>query len=173
MRRVSAAVVVNHRKVVSGGKTQSHALSESEVTQINALVKEAIGFQKERGDSINVVNAAFSVATPEVVAELPLWKQPDLMASVKETGKYALTAALALYLVFGVLRPALRTLSAPAARAADGSAEDASGTGSGTGALAADGSPALVSPLGHARQIARQDPQVVASVVRNWAARNE
>ena len=173
VRRVSAAVVVNHRKVVSGGKTQSHALSESEVTQINALVKEAIGFQKERGDSINVVNAAFSVPTPEVVAELPLWKQPDLMASVKETGKYALIAALALYLVFGVLRPALRTLSAPAARAADGSAEDASGTDSGTGALAADGSPALASPLGHARQIARQDPQVVASVVRNWAARNE
>lgn len=169
VRRVSAAVVVNHRKVVSGGKTQSHALGESEITQINALVKEAIGFQKERGDSINVVNAAFSVAAPEVVAELPLWKQPDLIASVKETGKYVLTAALALYLVFGVLRPALRTLTAPAAPAAGANADDAADTG----ALAADGTPALGNPLNQARQIARQYPQVVASVVRNWAAGNE
>ena len=171
VRRISAAVVVNHRKTVSAGKTQSNPLSADEVTQINALVKEAIGFQKDRGDSINVVNAAFSPPPPELVPDIPLWKQPELLATAKEWGKYALAGALGLYLVLGVIRPAVRNLAAvPVPAEGEGGTADANGP-SGTG-FDANGNPlpALPSPLNHARQLAKQEPHVVASVVKNWAA---
>ena len=172
VRRISAAVVVNHRKTVSGGKTQSNPLTAEEVTQINALVKEAIGFQKDRGDSINVVNAAFSPPPLEVIPEIPLWKQPEVLATAKEWGKYALAGALGLYLVFGVIRPAVRHLTAmpvPAERDAGANGEGARNDRAG---FDAHGNPvaALPSPLDNARQLAKQDPHVVASVVKNWAA---
>ena len=46
-----------------------------EMTQINNLVKEAMGFSQERGDTLNVVNASFS-AGEEEVAPAPVWKDP-------------------------------------------------------------------------------------------------
>jgi flagellar M-ring protein FliF len=164
VRRVSAAVVVNHRKTGTGGKAQSSPLTPEELTQVNALVREAIGFQKDRGDSINVVNAPFSAVAPEAVPDLPLWKQPEVVNTAKELGKYALLAGLAWYLVFGLLRPAFRTLSTPVA--ADESQAPAE-------AAAGGQHPALPNHLDSARQIAKQDPRVVAQVVKNWAAGNE
>ena len=172
VRRVSAAIVVNHRKTVSAGKTQSNPLSADEITQINALVKEAIGFQKDRGDSINVVNAAFSPAVAEVVPDIPLWKQPEVLATAREWGKYALAAALGLYLVLGVIRPAVRQLSAlPAPGEGDAAAQ--AGAAERAATVDANGNliPALPSPLDNARQLARQDPHIVANVVKNWASR--
>ncbi len=169
VRRVSAAVVVNHRKTGSGGKAQSTPLTPEELTQVNALVKEAIGFQKERGDSINVVNAAFSAVAPEVVPDIPVWKQPEMISMAKEVGKYALLAGLAWYLVFGLIRPAFRTLSAPVAASESEQAADNGQPGSAGG----QSNPALPNPLDSARQIAKQDPRVVAQVVKNWAAGNE
>ena len=171
VRRISAAVVVNHRKTVSGGKTQSNPLSADEVTQINALVKEAIGFQKDRGDSINVVNAAFSPTPPEVVADIPLWKQPEVLATAKEWGKYALAGALGLYLVLGVIRPAVRNLTAVPVPAEGEGGANGDGAGNERAGFDAHGNPvpALPSPLENARQLAKQDPHIVASVVKNWA----
>jgi flagellar M-ring protein FliF len=57
--------------------------------QINALVREAMGYSKERGDSLNVVNAAFNEPVVEPVAELPMWKQPENISLAKEIGKYS------------------------------------------------------------------------------------
>ncbi len=166
VKRVTAAVVINHRKSVSGGKTQSTPLTAEEVAQINSLVREAIGFQKDRGDSINVVNAPFTLVAPEVVPELPLWKQPEVLATAKDVGRFLLPAALVIYLWLGIIRPGMRKLTATAvaAQAGDEAAADASGEAA---------APALPSPLDNVRQLAKQDPSVVANVVKNWASGNE
>ena len=118
IKRLTAAVVVNHRRSVGAdGKATFTPLPQPEMEQISALVREAMGFSKERGDSLNVVNAAFNEPEREVVPELPLWKQPDNIAMAKDAGRYLLFAALIGYLVFGLLRPALRKAAenAPAA----------------------------------------------------------
>ncbi|MCL4747842.1 MAG: flagellar M-ring protein FliF, partial [Burkholderiaceae bacterium] len=78
IKRVTAAIVVNHRKsVAADGKVSWAALEAAELENINALVREAIGFAKDRGDSINVVNAPFSREELPKEPELPLWKQPE------------------------------------------------------------------------------------------------
>ena len=114
VKRLSVAVVVNYRGTVDAkGKRTARALSATELEQVNNLVKEAMGFSAERGDSLNVVNSPFASDTIEVV-ELPLWRQPENIELAKTLGKYLLLSMLALYLWFGVLRPLLRKHLQPA-----------------------------------------------------------
>jgi flagellar M-ring protein FliF len=62
VRRLHAAVVVNHRSVTDAkGKTSQVALTDAEVEKLTALVQQGIGFNQERGDSVRVVNAPFRV----------------------------------------------------------------------------------------------------------------
>ena len=162
IKRMTAAVVVNHRRTVGAdGKASYAPLPQAEMEQIGALVREAMGFSKERGDSLNVVNAAFNEPERIAVPELPLWKQPDNIAMAKDAGRYLLFAALIGYLVFGLLRPALR-------KAAERAPERAPAGGPVAGQhIPADSVPAE-DPLVRARRIAREDPKVVANVVKTW-----
>jgi len=164
LRRMTAAVVINHRRTQEAGKSTSAPLSEKEMGEINALVREAMGYSKERGDSVNVVNAAFNEPIVEAPVELPLWKQPDNIALAKEIGRYALFAIVIAYLFFGVVRPMLRqaaervaAMPMPALAAPETAAP-------------APGGP---DPLQRARQLARDDPKIVANVVKGWVSRDE
>ena len=58
-----------------------------------------MGFNKERGDSLNIVNAPFTEPAREALAELPFYKQPDIQL-VKHIGKYPLFTLLVGYLYF-------------------------------------------------------------------------
>lgn len=162
IRRVSAAVVVNHRKVTAeNGDVSFKALSESEMNQIQALVRDAIGFNKERGDSLNVLNAAFSQSERETLPELPFWKQPETIGMAKEVGKNLLIGLLALYLLLGVVKPLLNKLATykppPPQPASQVHVLQRSQS---------------TDRLGEARLIAQQDPRVVANVVRGWVNKN-
>jgi flagellar M-ring protein FliF len=174
LKRLSAAVVVNNKSVPPakpGGNPTSAPLSADEVTQINNLVKEAIGFSKDRGDSINVVNAPFTPPTVEKLPEVPLWKQPDNVAIAKDFGRYALFALLLLFVVFGVFKPIMRQLAPPPAAKEEG--EDQSGEDELTEPQAAKALPAPPGTLEKARALAKQDPRIVANVVRNWVNKDE
>jgi len=121
IRRVSAAVVVNFRRVDGkpGDAPSFKALSPKEIEQITNLSREAMGFSKERGDTLNVVNAAFP-AGPEAPAVKPIWEDPQAMLELagKQAGN-VLIGLLVAYLVFGVLRPAVNRLTEPPEPAPD------------------------------------------------------
>ena len=168
IKRLSVAVVVNHRKTVDAeGKVTSQALSADEMTQINALVKEVMGYNKERGDSLNVANSAFSASEIEPIAEVPLWKQPDNIAMAKEVGRNMLIAGLVLFLVLGVLRPLLTKLSEPRLVAASPGAPNADAGASQQRRAGYE------ENLNAAKQLARSEPMLVANVVKEWVAGNE
>lgn len=166
IKRLSVAVVVNHRKLVdTEGKVSTKPLAAEEMAQINALVKEVMGYSKERGDSLNVTNSAFSVAEVEPAAEVPLWKQPETIATAKDVGRNVLIAGLVLFLVLGVLRPLLTKLSE--VRLPEPAAPGA-------------GAPALLQRqagyaenLDAAKQLARSEPKLVANVVKEWVTSDE
>ncbi len=177
LKRLSVAVVVNHRQTVDkNGKLISTPLSEAEKTQITDLVKEAMGYSKERGDSLNVVNSPFVAPAQEKIAEVPLWKQPEMIDLAKEGGKYLLAGLILLYLFFKFLKPMLNTLVAPPVAALpppeQGEEEDAVvSLGSPQPMLA--GPRAYEENLNAAKQLAKQDPKVVANVVKSWMGSNE
>jgi flagellar M-ring protein FliF len=179
IKRLSVAVVVNHRKVTDEkGVVSTQPLSEAEKTQITDLVKEAMGFSRERGDSLNVVNSAFTDMEKETIPELPLWQQPEMIELAKQVAKTALIGALIAYLVLGVLRPMLKRMNQPAAASPASSPmlteqkEDQPLPSTPVMKQV----PQLSQPdqnLALARQLARDDPQMVASVVRHWVAGHE
>ena len=77
VRRVSAAVVVNHRNITNDkGEIVSEALPPEQVEQMTALVREAIGFSQDRGDSVNLMNSPFTRAKADD-SEVVWWKSGD------------------------------------------------------------------------------------------------
>ena len=85
-------------------------MTAAEVAQINDLVKEAMGFSKERGDTLNVTNAPFDgVDKPvEAPAALAWWRDPEIQEMARQYGKYLLAAIVLLFLYFRLLRPMMR-----------------------------------------------------------------
>lgn len=75
VKRLSAAVVVNYQSAEDKGKTVTKALTPEQIEQMTALVRETIGFNRERGDSVNLMNTPFQV-TAVPTTDIPLWKQP-------------------------------------------------------------------------------------------------
>ncbi|MDX9741494.1 MAG: flagellar basal-body MS-ring/collar protein FliF [Gammaproteobacteria bacterium] len=179
VRRLSAAVVIDHRTVVGDDGTPVRAsLGEEEMERITALVREAVGFDAERGDSVNVVNAPFSLPT-ETGIETP---EPSLTERFDFVGmaKQAAALVVVLFLVLGVLRPVLRDLAARGGRipspqalpAGAGQLADDQLTLGGPAATAAlpKAAPSFEEKLDAIRGLVASDPKRVAQVVRNWVA---
>jgi len=188
IKRLSAAVVINYRKpasaptpapvsvddIAQSGEAvkapppaaKAVPMTAEEMQQITALVRESIGFSQARGDSVNVVNVAFSAEDPaEAVPEPALWQRPEVVAMAKEVGRDATIAAIAVFLFLFVLRPLLRQLAAaapPPLIQADPQLESPS---------TQDGQN-YAENLQAARQLARDDPKLVANVVRSWVGKD-
>ena len=174
VKRLNAAVVVNHRSNTDAkGKLTSTPLSDDEIEKLSALVRESIGFSKDRGDSVKVINAPFKVE-PVNTTTLPLWKQPELIDMLRAAAVPAGLGLVALLVFFGILRPALKVALAPPAPPPPGSRVDTRVAGD--EALPGLNSPvvkALEAPrqsqnLDTARQVAKQNPMAVANVVSGW-----
>lgn len=177
VKRLSVAVVVNYKRVADAdGKMSSQPLTDAEKTQITDLVKEAMGYNKDRGDTLNVVNSPFAGVEKEVGPEVPLWKRPESLELAKQGGKYLLAGIVLLYLFFGYLRPTLRKITSPAAAALPAPEDDGAVV-----QLSSDVHPVeAIAPqrnyqnnLELARNMARDDPKVVANVVKSWVNGNE
>ena len=177
VKRLNAAVVVNNRSVTDAkGKTTTQPLSSDEIAKLTALVKESIGFNAERGDSVKVINAPFRVE-PQTNVELPVWKQPETLDLVRTLAVPGALAGVALLVFLGLVRPALRALrsAAPApgqrlhAIANDVEPLPVDGPG-GSGALAVLEAPRSSAHLEQARALAKQNPAAVAGIVRDWVA---
>jgi flagellar M-ring protein FliF len=174
VKRLSVAVVVNQRRSIDkDGKSTFTPLGEQQMTQIADLVREAMGFSKERGDTVNVVNAAFSVPEIEAATEPPpLWRDWLTPANLVEWAKYILIGVVVLYLWFGFLRPTLRDLMQVGR--VEPSMTGLGEAGGPSPAMAPAGGPpvpAFENDLQAARDLARQDPRIVANVVKDWVGR--
>src|SRR5512139_297877 len=112
LKRLSVAVVVNYRKTVGkSGKAVMTPLTPAETAQITNLVKEAMGYNQERGDTLNVVNSPFASADPETIPDVPAWKQPETIEMGMQGGKYLLMAVALVILYLKAAKPLLKKLS--------------------------------------------------------------
>ncbi len=176
VRRLSVAVLVDHLpRTDDKGLVSRVALTPEQLASVQALVREAVGFDVQRGDSISVQNAAFLQAEPVAVAPLAVWQQP----AARDLARQGLGAAVLLVLVLAVLRPLMRSLVSPAAGSALVDSElpalQAQTAQQASAALAEqDAELAVVVPkvyeqkLVLARNAVAQDPKRVAQVVKTW-----
>jgi flagellar M-ring protein FliF len=162
VRRLSIAVVVNHRRVAdAAGKASWQPLSAKEIEQLTTLAKEAAGYNEQRGDTLNVVNSLFTTPESAPLKETPFWKKPETWLYAKDVAKQLLIAAAALYIVLGVLRPMIASILAARPPLPVPELDTTSAS-------------MHVARLNHeqrlhaAQQIAQQEPKLVANVVKEW-----
>lgn len=189
IERLNAAIVVNYRDGVDeDGNPTRVPLSDDEIASIRSLVQQAMGFSEARGDQLEVVNSPFE-DTDEQRPESPWWESTLLWSLAATLGKYLLIGLVALFLWFKVLRPLIqRQTERPAFTPATPNAAGA-GAGGGTDAYAttqAETAGAEAEPpappqkrrerrsasyeqnLRDVREIAQEDPRLVAMIVRGW-----
>lgn len=185
IKRLTVGVVVNYRRSVdpNTGKVTVKPLAAAEVAQINELVKQAMGYSQARGDTMNVANAPFDgVDRPDENA--PDWyKDPANLPLAMEAGKYLLIAAIIAFLYFRILRPLLRPVVRKfdeATAVPDEEKKDEEGDEDAVVTLGADGQPldpegeeaprerSYRANLALAKEMARDDPRIVANVIKAW-----
>jgi flagellar M-ring protein FliF len=185
IKRLSVAVVVNYMRVVDAkGHATMQPIPADKLEQVKALVRDAMGYDQARGDSVNVMNSPFTtIADPD--ADLPWWRTKDMIAMYRQIATYAGIGLVALFLYFVMVKPALRRAFPPApepvaalpsldepvldglpSAAAMAAEEEVEGS---LVALESDKAK-YERNLEYARQIARQDPKIVATVVKSWVS---
>jgi flagellar M-ring protein FliF len=184
IHRLTVAVLIGDRTVTgTDGKVTKVPLDAQELARVTQLVKDAVGYDATRGDSVSVVNASLDTggapATDGTYQAPPLWQTPFAWSLLRIVAGLVVV----LVLVLSVLRPLVRTLIAPMrlAASAPGTHALASGApgGSAAAALPASHQEAAVSAVSHeqqlsqARTLVNQDPKRVAQVVRGWVGSDE
>ncbi|MGL4439379.1 MAG: flagellar basal-body MS-ring/collar protein FliF [Bosea sp. (in: a-proteobacteria)] len=152
LRRLSVAVLVDgvYARAATGAEAAYQPRTQEELDRIGALVRTAIGFDRQRGDQVEVVNLRFADApAPVEVKELTMMQQlfsftkDDMLRGI-ELGVIAL---LTLIVLMTVVRPLLKQILASdnVGRSSDG------GSGEGGGMIAlptADGQQVMVAVPG-------------------------
>ena len=174
VRRLNAAVVVNHRSNTDAkGKTSSVPLSEKEIEQLTALVQQGIGFNADRGDVVKIVNTPFRAEPVVPGEETPMWKQPWLLDLLRSAAAPLALAVVALVIVSKLIKPALTAVMAPPPPPDIGSQLNEVVDGGDARLPAPPPLTALAAPgadakLEAARAMAKQNPAAVANIVRGW-----
>ena len=183
IRRLSAAVVLNHRKEIDkNGKPISKPISEPEMKQINELVREAMGFSKERGDSISIANAPFTASDKSEI-EMPIWKDPENISYARDILKYLLIIGIVAFLYLKVIQPSLKTMFPPPKEGGDHAVHAGEGSGLGLGGgeedreAGEDGATEVhidhyAVKIRKARELAEKDPKAVANIIKDWMGAN-
>jgi len=186
VRRLSVAVVVDHQEQLNAaGEPERLPLEQTELNRLTALVQDAVGFNADRGDSVNVITASFRpVELPPEPEPTPIWEQPWFLELIR----LVLAVLVVLVVALTVVRPLLRGLADKgrleeelelARLAPPGSTDEDEDTLSlGHDAQAALADPQTQSPNYHkqlekARNIVREDPKRVAQLMKMWIVADE
>jgi flagellar M-ring protein FliF len=179
VKRISAAVIINHQTTTDAkGKSTTAAMSDAQLEKMTALVRETVGFSKDRGDSINVVTAPF---TKEKVDATPLavWQQPEVLDLARSLAWPVGTLLFGALVLMGAVRPALKVMAKPLpishtertgqldALEADEPDRPLLAAPSASASQTLEPSPADIA-LEEARKLTRDNPAAVANIVKTW-----
>jgi flagellar M-ring protein FliF len=117
-------------------------LTDEEKAQVTALIKEAVGFSQDRGDTINLTNSEFKQVEKVDIPEEAFWKPYANLSTAKTVLQYLATAIVLFLLYSKVLKPlmARMTNASVGGNFAFGSAgAGAAGFGGGAGGIGAAG----------------------------------
>lgn len=179
VKRLSVAVVVNNKAIKDKkGNVNYQPLSKDELAQVYNLAREAMGFNQNRGDTLNVVNASFNLGDVEAVEALPFWKDPVVLSLATMAMKWLGIIGLVILLVVMVIKPMVTelknagapTLSAEGPRFEGGESLETMANEQGEIVTIGGRKKAhsYEEDLQLVKDMARQEPKIVANVVKDW-----
>jgi flagellar M-ring protein FliF len=151
-------------------------LADAQLEKMTGLIRETIGYSKERGDSVNLMNTPF--ATEKLVMEnVAFWKQAEFQDLARSFAWPVGTFLFGALVLMGAIRPAIKTLGGPVIRMPQ--------VANRLDAIEAEEPerPKLVVPkkiveiagptasemaLDDARKLTRDNPAAVANIVKSW-----
>ncbi len=108
IRRLTVAVVVNDRASLNAdGDTVYSPWTDNDLQRLEILVKDAVGFNAARGDSVNVINSPFMGKGEIELGDPDFWTQPWFWEIMKQI----LAGLFILVLIFGVIRPTIKSIA--------------------------------------------------------------
>ena len=111
LQRLSVAVLVdNLRSTDKDGAVTETPISDEQLERLKTLVKDAVGFDEKRGDTVSVINQQFlnsPVDVPEI-DKVPLMEQP----MVRDMARLGAGVLIVTLLLVFVVRPLIRNLTA-------------------------------------------------------------
>lgn len=183
IKRLTVGVVVNYRRSVDPktGKVAIKPLSAAEVGQINELVKQAMGYNQARGDTLNVANAPFDGIDKPADEAPDWWKDKNNLPLLKDVAKWVFIAMVLLFLWYRILRPALKPVMKtfdkavemppePEPQEPEAAAEADHEEIARIAREAEEQKQVIVykSNLEMAKTLAQNDPRIVANVIKEW-----
>lgn len=170
--RLSVAVVLDDRvEVTAEGVTQRVPFEAAELERLTELVRDAVGFNPDRGDSVRVINSTFQGAL--LPPQPQWWEQPWLLG----LGKLLLAAIVVIAVLAMVVRPLMRALVThlaarprPAARSGQHLPGGEGAAGDGEAAVLGPYAEGDEEPVGLPQIDARQDYQAHVRIAQSVAA---
>ena len=110
IRKINAAVLVRERTIMDPetGLPTTQKMTEGELLQIEKLVADAVGIDKERGDSLTVSSAPFMSELTDAVT-LQWYEKPYMRSIINQAGFVLILAIV----ILGVVRPLLNRVLIP------------------------------------------------------------
>jgi flagellar M-ring protein FliF len=111
IRRISVSVAVDYKMGEAKGEeaAKPEPRTQAELQNIRRLLQGGIGFDVQRGDTIEVVSVPFTRAEAIAAKELPIYEQEWFMRVVK----LGLAALVIIVLILAVVKPMLKRLIYP------------------------------------------------------------
>lgn len=187
LRRLSVAVVVDDQLRVDPATGESSRVpwTADDLARFTRLVQDSVGFDASRGDSVSVINTAFTASQGEEIPDIPFYTQPWFWDIVKQV----LGVLFILVLVFGVLRPVLNNITGGGrGKELAGSGDVELGSMAGLDGELSDDRVSLGGPqsimlprssegydaqLNAIKSLVAEDPGRVAQVVKEWINADE
>ena len=187
LRRMTVAVVVNYKRLVDkDGKVTIKAYTPEEMAKINDLVKQAMGYNQDRGDAVSVANSPFDGVDRPFEPALDWWRDPANLPMAKDLAKFLITALILLYIVLRIVRPMMRPvfkkideINAPEPEPEE--PEDVVEEGPDEALIAEEELRKMEEStvktyrenLAMAKKLAVEDPRIVANVIKEWIGAND
>lgn len=187
LRRLTVAVVVNYRRIVGkDGKVTVKPYTPEEMVKINDLVKQAMGFNADRGDAVSVANSPFDGVDRAFEPPMEWWRDPANLPMAKELAKFLITALILLYIFLRIVKPMMRPvfkkideINAPEP---EPEVPEEPVPETPDEALIAEEQLRLMEEntvrtyrenLAMAKKLATEDPRIVANVIKDWIGAND
>ncbi|MEO5935477.1 MAG: flagellar basal-body MS-ring/collar protein FliF [Duganella sp.] len=187
LRRMTVAVVVNYKRIVDkNGKVTIKAYTAEEMAKINDLVKQAMGYNQDRGDAVSVANSPFDGVDRPFEPALDWWRDPANLPMAKDLAKFLITALILLYIVLRIVRPMMRPvfkkideINAPEPEPEE--PEEVVEEGPDEALIAEEELRKMEENtvktyrenLAMAKKLAVEDPRIVANVIKEWIGAND
>ncbi len=167
IKKLTIAVVVDDMPGKDGGASQP--LTQQQLDNITGLVKEAVGFDEERGDRLSVMNASFTKPEKPKVEEIGMLQQPWFMDVVRIAAFGLVGILLVLVVIKPIVKALIPKIEPKVVAAAPAPAAFAQPAGNAPPPSQIEKQVTQFdSDVDKAREIASQDPALAANIVKSW-----